>query len=271
MNNEFKSTYANILASVELTDKAISFVEGQLCTASLDGDNPDAFNNLLNDSIRKLSVLDPSSVNVFSSAARELKYINELVSKFPITITALYSAILLEKVNGVLLRGPDCALEDDIASIEVEDSLQVGEQMVVLSVDKRTMYFSDMLATLSTVIECTGWESTDAFYSKVGELMVQTRAFLFMDADNLVKATTSPENIELYKASGARLDASQLVAMFMIDVLRRFGCDLAYDRSVDNFKLSQSAYNAYALLLDSYLRNLIDNAQLICNAVKATV
>ena len=271
MNNDFDFNYEDVFSSVELADKAISFAETQLCNASLSCDNPEAYNVLINSSIRKLSLLDPSPDSVFRAASRELKYITKLVRQFPVTIITLYSAILLYNSKRVLLRGPDCVLESDTPSVEVEETLSAGEQKIVLGVNKNAIYFSDMLATMSNAISFPGWESDESFYTQVSNAMNQSRIFCGKNAKKLIKATTSPEDIDFYKNSGALLDASQIAAMLIVDVLRRFGCDLSYDRSVNNFSLSQSAYNSYALLLDTYLKNILYNAKIICNAVLITM
>ena len=271
MNNDFDFNYEDVLPSVELSDKAISFAETQLCNASLSCDNPEAYNVLLNSSIRKLSLLDPSPDSVFKVASRELKYITKLVRQFPVTIITLYSAILLCNEKRVLLKGPDCILESDTPSTEVEETLLAGEQKVVLGVNKRAIYFLDLLATMSSAVSFPGWESDESFYTQVSNAMNHSRIFCGKNAEKLIKATTSPEKINFYKNSGALLDASQIAAMLIVDVIRRFGCDLSYDRSVNNFSLSQSAYNSYALLLDTYLRNILYNAQIICNAVLLTM
>ena len=271
MNNEFDFNYEDVLPSVELADKAISFAETQLCNASLSCDNPEVYNVLLNSSIHKLSLLDPSPDSVFRVASRELKYITKLVRQFPVTIITLYSAILLTNEKRVLLKGTDCVLEIDTPSVEVEEKLSAGEQKVVLGVNKRAIYFLDLLATMSNAVSFPGWESDESFYTQVSNAMNQSRLFCGKNAEKFIKATTSPEKINFYKNSGALLDASQIAAMLVVAVLRRFGCDLSYDRSVNNFSLSQSAYNSYALLLDSYLRNILYNAQIICNAVLFTM
>lgn len=267
----------NTKASIRTADEAIRVSENALITHRtgimqyLEGSSEpkQSFTDLcigtFDRVVKAIADIDPDEDNEYSYIVKNMPICKKYLSKNLMTALILYSALMLDSVRVETLHGSS----DEAGSIEVLDLLTDGESKKIITLDRTCFTFAGLVVYLSTSTSRSleHLDNDQVYKGVIESILNRTKMFKGVDIDKFIKVASSIEAVP-FSQQGIRGDIPDISAFLAMDVIRRFGEELISDRSRYTYTLSNSAYNAYKLLLDDYISAMIEDAKRLVATVE---